>query len=89
MSEQEIYYREYVQSGRWAHPDAETCGCRGSGWWVSEVDTVHPCRFHENRPENHPDYDGPPPETVEARIASLHIAHEVGGKGSDTWTVAL
>lgn len=45
-SEYEIYYSEFVQPKVWAHPDPDLCGCRGSGWWLSEVDTWEHCPHH-------------------------------------------
>jgi len=30
----------------WAHPAPSVCGCKGSGWFLSEVDTWHQCPYH-------------------------------------------
>jgi hypothetical protein len=41
------YYQEVAcNSAVWARKDAARCGCRGRGWWASEVDTWHCCPFH-------------------------------------------
>lgn len=57
MSEYETYYREVACSSTWAHPDADHCGCRGSGWWLSELDTWHDCPFHYEKGQPHPEDD--------------------------------
>lgn len=69
MSEYETYYREVAcNSTTWAVPDADRCGCRGTGWWVSEVDTYHECPFH---------YDGQPgPDCTEADWEAYEAAKE-------------
>lgn len=36
----------------WVHEKAEHCGCRGSGWHFTELDSIHKCPHH----------DGPHPE---------------------------
>lgn len=51
MSELTQYYNEFACAGVWASPETSECGCRGSGWFLSEVDTYHRCGFH---------YDGQP-----------------------------
>lgn len=60
MSELTIYYTEVCQSGSWQREDAERCGCKGSGWWLSELDTWHKCSVHgkanDRHPEEGPDY---------------------------------
>ena len=56
--------------GVWAHPEAEHCGCRGSGWWASELDTFHECRFHQ-RGQPHPEDDSESAEAWYAREAML------------------
>lgn len=41
------YYQEVAcNSSTWSHEDAARCGCRGRGWWLSEVDTWHCCPCH-------------------------------------------
>jgi len=34
-----------------------TCGCRGSGWYLSGVDTWHACPVHHRKGQRHPEYD--------------------------------
>jgi hypothetical protein len=57
MSEFTLYY-EAVQSGSFSDPDPKACGCRGSGWFLSELDTWHACPEH-NDGQPCPDYDEP------------------------------
>jgi hypothetical protein len=49
------------QPSRWSDPDAARCGCRGSGWWNSELDTWHACPAHnievKGRRPPHPEHD--------------------------------
>lgn len=59
MSELEQYYREFACSGVWAVPAAVECGCQGRGWWLSEVDTWHKCRYHY---DEQPDPEAGPEE---------------------------
>jgi hypothetical protein len=55
MSELSHYYNEVAcNSSTWSHPDKKHCGCRGSGWWLSELDTWHECPYHDGP---HPDHD--------------------------------
>ncbi len=59
-SEYKTYYDEIARnSSTWAHPRAALCGCRGGGWWISEVDTMHECPYHYSKDQPHPD-DAPP-----------------------------
>jgi hypothetical protein len=46
VSELQTYFNEICRTGAWSDPDPDLCGCRGSGWWNSEVDTWHKCRYH-------------------------------------------
>lgn len=47
-SEYQAYYYEVAQnSTTWAHPEDDVCGCHGSGWWSSQVDTWHKCPYHK------------------------------------------
>ncbi len=56
MSELQHYYENFC-SGWWAMDKEDECPCRGSGWAVSEVDTVHQCPKHF-KGQLHPDaYD--------------------------------
>ena len=36
----------FWETGMWQHPMEAECPCRGSGWALSDLDTVHRCRFH-------------------------------------------
>jgi len=54
-SEHEIYYREVACGSAWCDEDADRCGCKGSGWWLSELDTWHKCPLHAPNAE-HPEY---------------------------------
>jgi hypothetical protein len=63
MSEYETYYREVCTSHAWADHDADDCGCKGRGWWLSEIDTWHACPFH-GKGVPHPEY--PESEDLEA-----------------------
>lgn len=71
-SEGQSYYYNYAEANQWAHPEAGQCGCRGRGWWLSEVDTWHQCPYHgkgKPHPEDHGDYDdSPPPVTPPAPL---------------------
>lgn len=46
-----------VRSGQLSDPDPAECGCRGSGWFLSDLDTWHECPAHRGRP--HPEFDDP------------------------------
>lgn len=64
MSELEIYFNEYCKTAAWARRAAEECGCRGRGWWLSEVDTWHQCPVHgagKPHPEDDSGEDYEPP----------------------------
>ena len=56
MSELATYYREFAQAGAWIDEDPNRCGCRGGGWFLSEVDTWHKCPVH-GRDVPHPEED--------------------------------
>jgi hypothetical protein len=60
----QAYYDSCV-AGAWASPYIDECGCRGFGWFLSDVDTWHPCSYHITPYTAHPDvnegYDGPDP----------------------------
>ena len=76
MSEQSNYYENYCLAGAFAREDADECGCRGSGWFLSEVDTWHECPAHHVAGQRHPDdedvFEGPA-EAV-ARVAPVAVA---------------
>ena len=51
---------EAAQMGQWKALDPEECGCGGSGWFLSDLDTWHPCHIHNDCDCCHPEYsDGP------------------------------
>jgi hypothetical protein len=55
-SEHEIYYQEVACGAAWVDEDPDACGCKGSGYWLSELDTWHKCRLHA--PDAvHPEYE--------------------------------
>ena len=54
MSELQNYYDNFANAGVWKHPNPSKCGCRGGGWFCSEVDTVHKCSLH-NVGQPHPE----------------------------------
>ena len=58
MSELTDYYREVACGGAWMAKEAAECGCGGSGWWLSDVDTWHSCRIH-NTGQQHPEDPAP------------------------------
>lgn len=47
------YGQEYCNAGGWIRGVANECGCRGSGWWLSQLDTWHRCWAH-NVGQPHP-----------------------------------
>jgi hypothetical protein len=50
------YYSEVAcNSSTWADPEPTACGCRGCGYWLSEVDTWHACPFHNEPGSAHPE----------------------------------
>lgn len=58
MSELSQYYHEFACAAAWSHPDKAQCGCRGRGWWCSEVDTWHQCPVH-GQGVHHPECECP------------------------------
>ena len=55
MSELQHYYSEYACGHGWVREDAAECGCRGNGWWLSQVDTWHKCSHHYVAGQAHPE----------------------------------
>ena len=53
MSELQHYYDSF-RSAYWADHDRALCGCRGTGWALSQVDTWHQCPIH-GKGVPHPD----------------------------------
>ena len=53
------YYNEFVRGCGWVRADKDECGCQGSGWFLSQVDTWHRCTLHGTKENSrHPeDYD--------------------------------
>lgn len=79
MSELTQYYTEFAQAGAWASPEKGECGCRGSGWFLSEVDTVHRCSYHYNgqpHPEEEDDAGDPPLPQDDLVYAEWMVAPE-------------
>ena len=52
MSELQDYF-SMCETGAWADEDPKFCPCR-DGWFLSQVDTWHKCRFH-NHGQPHPE----------------------------------
>ena len=50
MSEIQQYMDEYVGRAAWARESIFECGCRGTGWFLSAVDTRHECPAHPGHP---------------------------------------
>lgn len=65
MSELTQYYTEFASvASCWASPEKSECGCRGRGWFLSEVDTLHCCPYH---------YDGQPNnESSDEEVEAYH-----------------
>lgn len=81
MGELQQYYDACVR-GMFASEDARECGCRGHGWFLSEVDTWHKCPVHfdgQRHPEDH-DEDEPlgdaPAEPLPAMIATDEVGDD-------------
>lgn len=49
-----------VNAGHLSHADESYCGCRGGGWFLSDLDTWHECPEHPGR--RHPEDNEPPPD---------------------------
>lgn len=47
------YYN--CEAGYFAHPDASQCGCQGTGYYLSQVDTWHECPVHHVPGQPHPE----------------------------------
>lgn len=81
----QAYYDNFAtQPSRWSHSDSELCGCRGSGWFLSELDTWHECPIHHVEGQRHPEGDDDP-ETY-----AWHIVDRNGAvvDGADTFEAA-
>jgi hypothetical protein len=55
----QAYYNAF-RAAPWAHSDPDVCGCRGSGWALSDVDTWHECPIHHVEGQRHPEDDFDP-----------------------------
>jgi hypothetical protein len=64
-SEMEDYYNNVAHGGNdsppgWIDEDPNRCGCRGRGWFLSNLDTWHKCPVHHKKGQRHPeDQDNP------------------------------
>lgn len=47
VSELQAYY-ETCKANVWVREKPEECGCRGRGWFLSDVDTLHKCPVHSH-----------------------------------------
>lgn len=53
-NELEGHYRN-CEAGYFAQPDASQCGCGGSGYYLSQLDTWHKCPTHFVPGQAHPE----------------------------------
>ena len=53
-----------------AHPESALCGCKGSGWLLSDWDSWTPCPSHPGHPHPEADYDEDPIETLRVRYSN-------------------
>jgi hypothetical protein len=79
MSEYQGYYDNYCRANVWATNEPEECGCRGSGYWASEVDTWHQCPYHFEKGQGHPEDDE---EEMKANAKPVHSL-KLGGFTTD------
>ena len=56
MCEYSDYYQD-CNRGSFARANASECGCRGHGWFLSQVDTWHQCPAHWTPECRHPEDD--------------------------------
>ena len=78
-SELESYYQSFSQ-GHWAHRDPRKCACRGSGYALSDVDTVHPCPHHHVAGQHHPEDDCPCGQTPCVYYSRQKLAQRLHAK---------
>lgn len=70
MSDLQAYYDNFAtQPSRWCDRDESKCGCKGSGYFLSELDTWHECPAHFVEGQRHPEDDSEDP--VADAVASL------------------
>jgi len=54
-------YAENCRAGFFADEDPAHCGCRGSGWFLSQLDAWYECPVHHKKGQRHPeDFDDNP-----------------------------
>lgn len=78
MSELAHYYSNFSASAGW-HFDPTLCVCRGNGRVLSEVDTLHECRYHRGFIYDDDSNEPMDPETeakVNAHNAALKLQHK-------------
>lgn len=76
MSELQHYYDNF-RAGSFARLHPARCGCGGTGYALSQVDTWHECPVHYIAGQRHPEDDGPDEcdtVTVDARTAAALAA---------------
>jgi hypothetical protein len=59
MSILQDIYNAACDGRSWQHEDTDLCGCRGGGWYLSDVDTSHQCSFHYDPRSPHPESSDP------------------------------
>lgn len=79
MSELQNYYDNYARANVWADSDPERCGCHGSGWFLSDLDTFHRCPVHYTG-QPHPEEDTPNEPCSEQHVGEDSLPEN---KGSD------
>jgi len=63
MSDLEAYYENFAtQPSRWRAEDPCECGCKGTGYFLSELDTWHVCSIHYTEGQQHPEDETDPVE---------------------------
>jgi len=87
MSLQGIF--DAAERGDWMGYNPNKCGCRGRGWFLSDVDTFHPCVYHNlgapNPEEDHSEFDWAAHRLEVYRTAYkffLRLARTNGWKGT-------
>jgi len=70
MGLQDYFDNFASQPSRWADSNPDRCGCKGRGWWNSEVDTWHQCPHHGDGAV-HPESDAAP-ERASYRLINPH-----------------
>ena len=65
-----------------AHPESALCGCKGSGWLLSDWDSWTPCPSHPGHPHPEADYDEDPIETLRVRYSNARETIKAYGKAT-------